>query len=71
MLVLAAQASRTQDLVTRALMGTVIQRRDGLGGGMVLVAASVAGLVVASVVGGEDGELMDSPGGRFCGCFRK
>jgi hypothetical protein len=70
-LVSAARASRTQDLVIHALMATVIQRWDGPGGAMALVAASVAGLVVASVVGGEDGELMDSPGGRFCGCFRK
>jgi hypothetical protein len=64
-LVLAAQASRTQDLVTHTLMATVIQHRDGLGGAMALVAASVAGLVVASVVGGEGGELMGTPGGKF------
>lgn len=71
MLVLAAQASRTQDLVTHALMATVIQRWDGLGGAMALVAASVVGLVVGSVAGGAGGELMGTPGGKFCGCFRK
>jgi hypothetical protein len=60
-LVLAAQASPTQQLVTHALMATVIQHRDGRGGGMVLVAA----LVVASVVGGEDRELMGTLGGKF------
>ncbi len=63
--VLAARASPTQHLVTGALMGTVIQHRDGLGGAMVLVAALVVGLVVVSVVAGEDGDLMGTLGGKF------
>ena len=58
---MAARASPTQHLVTRALIATVIQYRYGIGGAMVLVAA----LVVASVVGGEGGELMDGLGGKF------
>jgi hypothetical protein len=70
-LVLAGQGSRIQDLVTHALMATVIQERDGLGGAMALVVASVADLVVASVVGGGGWELMGTPGGKFCGCFGK
>jgi hypothetical protein len=60
-LVLAAQASRTQDLATHTLMAMVIQHRYDPGGAMALVAASV----VASVVGGEGGELMGTPGGKF------
>ena len=65
MLVLAAQASLMRCVVTPGLTATVIQHLDGLGGAMAFVAASVAGLVVASVVAGEDGELMDTPRGNF------
>ena len=65
MLVLTARASLIGCRVTRALMATVIQHRDGLGGAMVLVAALVVGLAVALVVGGEGGELMGALGGRF------
>ena len=57
MLVLVGQASLTQHLVTDSLMATVIQHPYGLGGAMVLV--------VASVVGGEGGDSMDTLGGRF------
>jgi hypothetical protein len=41
-------------------MVMVLQRRYGLGGAMVLVAA----LVVASVVAGGDGDLMGTLGGK-------
>ena len=57
MLVLVGQASLTQHLATDSLMATVIQHPYGLGGAMVLV--------VASVVGGEGGDSMDTLGGRF------
>jgi len=63
-LVLAARGSLIRCLVTHGPMATVIQHRDGLGGGMVLVVALgadlVVGLVEASVLGGEGGEVMDS-----------
>ena len=65
MLVLVARASLIRCLVTRALMATVIQDRDGLGGVMVLVEALGAGLVEASAGGGEGGELMDTVGRKF------
>jgi len=64
-LVLVARASLIRCLVTRGPMATVIQHRDGLGGAMVLVEASGAGLVEASAVGGEGGELMDTLGRKF------
>jgi len=60
-LVLAGQASLVQHQVTDTPMATVIQHRCGLGGAMALVVASVAGLVVV----GEDGDLMDTLGGKF------
>lgn len=69
MLVLAARGSLIRCPVTHGPMATVIQRRDGLGGAMVLVVALVAdlvvGLVEASVVGGGGGELMDTLGRKF------
>jgi hypothetical protein len=68
-LVLAARGSLIRCLVTHGPMATVIQHRDGLGRAMVLVVALgadlVVGLLEASVVGGEGGELMDTPCGRF------
>jgi hypothetical protein len=60
-LVLVAQASPTQPLVTHTLTAMVIQHRDGPGGVTVLVAA----LAAASVVGGEGGELTSTLGGKF------
>jgi hypothetical protein len=60
-LVLTARASLIRCLVTHGLMATVIQHRYGLGGAMVLVVA----LAVASVVVGEDGDLMGTLGGKF------
>ena len=45
-------------------MDTVIQHRYGVGGATVLLAALVVGLVMASVVGGEGGELMGTLGGK-------
>jgi len=46
-------------------MAMVIQLRYGLGGALALVAALVAALVVGSVVVGEVGDLMGTPGGEF------
>ena len=65
MLVLVARGSLIRCLVTHGLMATVIQHRNGLGGAMVLVGASGAGLVEASAVGGEGGEPMDTLGGKL------
>jgi hypothetical protein len=56
-LVLVARASLIGCLVTRGVMATVTQHRDGPGGAMVLVEASGAG--------GEGGELMDTLGRKF------
>ena len=69
MLVLVARASLIRCLVTHGLMAMVTQHRGGPGGATVLVvalgAALVVGLVVASVAGGEGGELMDTVGRKF------
>jgi putative copper export protein len=66
-LVLAAQASLTPHLVTHALLATVIQHQYGPGWAMAIVVA----LVVALVVVGEGGELMDTLGDRFWNSFRR
>lgn len=58
---MAGQASLAQRLVPPTFMATLMQRRYGPGG----VGALVAVGVVASVVVGEDGDLMDTPGDRF------
>jgi hypothetical protein len=70
-LVLAGQASPVQWLVTRTLMVTVIQHRYGSGGAMALVVGWVAVLVVVSVVVGEDGDFMDTLGGKSQSCLRR
>ena len=70
MLVLVSRASLIRCLVTNDLMATVTQHRDGSGGATALVVGLAAGLVVglveASAVGGEGGELMDTLGGKSC-----
>jgi len=64
-LVLAGQASLVQHQVTDTPMATVIQHRCGLGGAMALVVALVVASVAGLVVVGEDGDLMDTLGGKF------
>ena len=60
MLVLVGRALLIRCVVTRGLMAMVTQHRGGPSGATVLV----VGLVEASVVGGEGGELMDTLGGK-------
>jgi hypothetical protein len=64
-LVLAGQASPVQCLVTLTFMVTLAQRRRGPGG----VGAAV--VVLAVVVVGEDGDFMDTPGGKFWNFLRR
>jgi hypothetical protein len=64
-LVLAGQASPVQWLVTLTLMVTLAQRRCGPGG----VGASC--MVLAEVVVGEDGDFMDTPGGKVWAFLRR
>jgi hypothetical protein len=61
----------THSLVTLTAMVTPAWQQRGLRAAMVLVVASVVAWVVASVVVGEDGDLMGTHGDKFCDFLRR